>query len=67
MTLKEYIKEKKLTGLAFANLVGAEASLVSKWKRGVVNPTQHYYKKIYEVTDGQVTPNDFFELETVNP
>lgn len=66
MTLNEYIKLHEMTGLAFANLVGAQKGLVSKWRRGNVRPSRHYYQKIYEVTGGRVTPNDFFDLESVN-
>lgn len=67
MTLKEYIKSKDMTNRAFADLADIEASLITRWVIGEVRPSQLNYEKIYEATGGQVTPNDFFDLESVSP
>jgi len=63
MKLKEYIKSSGLTYAAFANKVGTNKMNVSRWARGVVNPTGDFYHKIYKVTDGLVTPNDFHGIK----
>lgn len=58
MTLQEYIDRHELKQNEFAMLLGVKPQLVSRYLRGRV-PETDILRRIAEVTDGQVTPNDF--------
>ena len=60
MTLSAYLKNRGLTHEKFAAMVGASAFGVRKWARGERTPRPDAMRKIQEVTDGEVTPADFF-------
>ena len=64
MTLKEYMKKKKLRGVAFARLANTSTSNVSKWLHGHIKPTERHYKSIYKITGGKVTPNDLYDFKS---
>jgi hypothetical protein len=60
MKLSAYMKLKKIRPAAMAELVGeASASGVVKWMREERTPRPDQQRRIFEVTGGAVTPNDF--------
>lgn len=60
MTLAEYMTKRKLTPEAMAVLIGGvTASGVTKWLRQERVPRPDQQRRIHEVTNGRVTPNDF--------
>lgn len=61
MKLENYLTDKKLTQSEFAAMVGVEQSAVSQWLSGLRTPRDAFKKKIFEVTKGAVTANDFVE------
>lgn len=62
MRLSDYLHQKNLTDAAFARLVGISSEAVRRYKDKRV-PEPKVMRKIIEVTDGQVQPNDFFPAE----
>ena len=60
MKLATYMSDKHITPEAMAQLVGsASASGVVKWMREERVPRPDQQRRIFEVTDGKVAPNDF--------
>ena len=69
MKLNEYLKQNKLTQddfLILSKSFDASFSIhaVSKWCQGQRIPRQDEMQSIYLITDGKVTPNDFYLLQT---
>lgn len=61
MTLAEYLAAKKITYAAFAERIGAgHARTVERYAKGQRTPDGDTLRTIFEQTDGEVTPNDFF-------
>lgn len=61
MTLAEYITDLKISPEKFAEtLDGISAGALRKWMSGERIPRKEQMEKIFEVTSGKVTPNDFF-------
>lgn len=66
MKLKTYIDANGLTYETFARKQGGVSrSAVEKWCRGERVPHPDQLRRIYAVTDGAVTPNDFVLGEAV--
>lgn len=61
MTLDQYLAAKRLTETAFAGMVGANQATINRLKRGSV-PGAALMARIIEVTNGEVTPNDFYGI-----
>ena len=59
MTLAEFIKARSLTDAHLAELLGCSIGALRKWKYGERTPRPDQMRKITEVTDNLVTPNDF--------
>jgi DNA-binding transcriptional regulator YdaS (Cro superfamily) len=62
MKLQAYLELKKLSHAAFGALVGASEFGVRKWARGERTPRPDAVRRIQEVTKGDVSPADFFEV-----
>jgi len=62
MRLCYYLKAKSETQQQFAARLGCDQSTVSRYCDGRV-PEPAIQKKIYELTAGAVTPNDFADIE----
>lgn len=56
MTLSNYLQIHSLTATAFAARSGIHRTQISRALRG--HASQQTLKRLYEATDGQVTPND---------
>ena len=63
MKLDTYIKSKGETEVAIAQRARCSQSAVNKVRRGAGNPSLGLLRRIYEATDGAVTPNDFLSNE----
>lgn len=59
MKLATYLESEKLTDAAFARSIGVERQAVGRYKAGERFPEKPILLRIYEVTDGKVTANDF--------
>ena len=64
MTLREWCKEGGYSQAEFANMVGSVQATVSRWAAGEDMPNPVAMKKIYDVTGGKVSPNDFILART---
>jgi transcriptional regulator with XRE-family HTH domain len=61
MNLRDYLKATGQTIPQFAAKIRRSRSIVWRWVNGSL-PDNEGYEAILQVTDGQVTPNDFFIL-----
>jgi len=59
MTLRAYLKLKRLTPDEFAASVCVSRGAVLKWMSGERFPRKDALTKIYDVTKGKVRANDF--------
>ena len=63
MPLKKWREINGKSQIDVANAVGAaNATVVSRWERGVHLPRRHEMIWLYVLTAGVVTPNDFYDL-----
>jgi hypothetical protein len=62
MKLSQYLAETNLTDAAFADMVGAERSTITRLRGGDQIPSRPLMLRIVEVTAGLVTANDFFGI-----
>ena len=60
MRLSAYLSTNKLTHAAFAEQAGVTAEAVRLWAHGRAIPTKGPMRKILELTEGEVQPNDFY-------
>ena len=68
MKLGTWLKDNNHTHNTFVNYAyekGASFSIhaLAKWCRGVRIPRKEEMQIIYDLTDGNVTPNDFYNLK----
>ena len=61
MKLADYIAAEKITQSEFAARVGAAQQTVNQWCTGNRLPRAPQMKKIFSITSGAVSPNDFYE------
>lgn len=61
MKLGDWLKWKEMTREAFAELVGVTHASVSGYALGNHIPGREPMRKIIEVTEGAVTPADFYQ------
>jgi len=59
MKLKDYLKIKKVTNKTFANLLNVSPVSLSRYLNGDRLPEKEILIKIYNLTEGFVSPNDF--------
>lgn len=64
MKLNDFLSQTGTTKSAFAELIGTTTATVSRIGDGLVVPRRDLLERIYEATDGQVTPNDLTGLHT---
>ncbi|MBN9304082.1 MAG: hypothetical protein BGO82_17055 [Devosia sp. 67-54] len=68
MKLALYMSQHNLSPEDMAiKIEDCSASAVLKWSRGERVPRVEQQRRIYEITDGQVTPNDFVLDQAVEP
>lgn len=61
MKLTHYLKERGITDRAFADLIGKERSLVTRYRHGSIIPPIEVIADIREQTGGLVSFEDFLE------
>jgi predicted transcriptional regulator len=64
MKLVEWLNHRRMTHEAFGILIGAERSAVTRYVNGRM-PKSVILARIAAVTDGQVTANDFVDVQSV--
>jgi transcriptional regulator with XRE-family HTH domain len=62
MLLSDYLNENELSDAAFARLIGVERQTVGRYQTGDRFPERHILLRIFEVTAGKVTANDFIDF-----
>lgn len=64
MRLNEFLMQSGLSKSAFARMIGTTTATVSRVGDGLVVPRRELLRRIYEATNGQVTPNDLTGLHS---
>lgn len=62
MKLSAYLQQPGRTASALALATGFAVSSITRAARGDTLPSRELMAKICEATEGQVTPNDFFDI-----
>ena len=65
MTLAEYMDKYDLLDREFAEEIGTHRPQVTIWRNGRVTPTFENMVRIFEATNGEVTPNDFLPPDLI--
>lgn len=60
MNISDYMTEHDLKDGDMAELVDHDRATISRVRRGVTKPSDILIKRIFKVTGGAVTANDFF-------
>ena len=63
MKLEQYLKENDKAVADFADEISTSRQAVYSYVRGEKIPSADTMAKIYQVTGGLVSPNDFYDLE----
>lgn len=64
MKLSAWLSENKVSQQAFADAIGSSQSQVARFAAGTRIPNRGAMAKIVRVTDGAVTANDFYAVES---
>lgn len=67
MKLNDFLEEGGTSMGQFAQLVGTTTATISRVADGIVVPRRDLMKRIYEATEGAVTPNDLVGLYCIRP
>jgi transcriptional regulator with XRE-family HTH domain len=62
MNLKTYLKNKNLNDSEFAVLINTSQTAVNRYKLGRRTPSPDVMQRIIDVTGGEVTANDWYDL-----
>ncbi len=62
MQLKEYLSRNKIGVSEMAEQTGFSQSACSMWAANQRIPSRENMQKIFAYTGGEVTPNDFFNI-----
>lgn len=62
MKIRAYLKLNKITQSEFADIIGASPQAISCFCLGTRIPRPDVMRKIFDATNGAVSPNDFFDL-----
>ena len=63
MKLYEWRKKENKTQQEVADALGVFQSVIQKWESGETIPRPESMQKIVEYTNGEVQPNDFYNVE----
>lgn len=66
MKLSAYLEREGLTGAEFARRSGLSEGTISLLCRGEIWLSRETARKIVEATSGDVTPNDFMNVESAD-
>lgn len=68
MTLQEFMRSRSLDDEAMASKLGnISAHGVRKWRTGERTPRGHQMQRIFDATEGNVRPDDFFNVSAPAP
>jgi hypothetical protein len=62
MTLKEYLEKRKIGVTKFSRIMKMPQSTCSSWANHEKIPGRESMQKIFTLTGGLVTPNDFYGI-----
>lgn len=62
MNIKSYIDEVYGSVEKFAKKHKFHRTTVFKWIAGTASPTSNNFAKLLKITNGKVTPNDFYKI-----
>jgi predicted transcriptional regulator len=63
MRLEKYLQDYSISAADFAGQIGAKSrATVYRYIKGIRMPEVEVMTKIFEVTNGQVTANDFYNI-----
>lgn len=63
MKLYEWRKKENKTQQEMADSLGTTQAIYQKWESGETIPRPESMQKIVEYTNGEVQPNDFYNVE----
>lgn len=63
MLLKKFLKQKKLTQKQFSERIGITSSAINQYCSGRRKPLPNIMERIIDATNGEVTPNDFYNID----
>lgn len=66
MTLQEYLAKNNKKVSDLAGDLNLQHTVVLRWVKGKRYPRPESMQKIFEYTNGAVTPNDFFNIANDN-
>ena len=64
MKLQEYLDNNKKTVADLARACEVKHTVALRWANGARRPSRENMQKIFAYTDGQVEPNDFYNINT---
>lgn len=59
MTLSQYLSLPGVTASGLARAMGVSHTTILRWADGTISPDVERLRKLHEVTDQQVSPNDW--------
>ena len=62
MKLQKFLQKKNKRPADMARDLGLKHCVVLRWVKGLRVPTPENMQKIFAYTGGEVTPNDFFNI-----
>ena len=62
--LQEYLDNNKKTVADLARAINVPHCVALRWANGARIPSREKIQKIFAYTDGQVEPNDFYNINT---
>ncbi len=62
MKLSGWRNQERMTQVELAQLIGISVMQLYRIERGINRPSPRVMQRIVEVTDGAVTPNDFYDF-----
>jgi len=65
--LSQYLEHNKLTYEQFADLIGSTSTSVYRYAKGLRIPESEQMRRIYDVTGGKVSANDFYGISGDRP
>ena len=63
MKFNDFLEEERWSVAKIAKEFNVPVPTVAKWKHNGVIPRKELVVKIYEFTEGRVTPNDFYGIK----
>ena len=62
MTIREYLNKYEISTPQFSKKLGIKLATMNSYRYNVSIPKRKHMEKIYEATNKEVQPNDFYGL-----